>query len=132
MEKICKDCNVSKSITKYSKAKKGKYGVRSKCKDCENIYAAKYRKLDGKVEKQRENRIRLRFNISVKEYEEYMSKPCGICNKPSEHLDHNHKTGEIRGGLCSNCNRGLGHFQDNTKNLEGAIKWLKEKGSYST
>src|SRR5271157_999939 len=48
---------------------------------------------------------------------------CAICGttdpglikggKPGWHADHNHETGKFRGILCQNCNKGLGHFQDN-------------------
>lgn len=54
---------------------------------------------------------------------------CMICNvQPSEHLDHCHDTGRIRGVLCNNCNLALGHFRDNTDLLQAAIQYLtKEK-----
>ena len=38
----------------------------------------------------------------------------------------NAETGEIRGLLCNQCNRGLGFFHDNTNVMENAIKYLKE------
>ena len=41
------------------------------------------------------------------------------------HIDHNHKTGVIRGVLCRNCNSALGLFQDDTEILEKAIRYLK-------
>lgn len=40
-------------------------------------------------------------------------------------LDHDHKTGAVRGLLCHNCNRALGLFQDSISNLENAIDYLK-------
>lgn len=40
-------------------------------------------------------------------------------------VDHNHKTGEIRGLLCGLCNSGIGHFKDKIKLLKKAIKYLE-------
>ena len=55
---------------------------------------------------------------------------CKICSQLDEDralsIDHDHKTGFIRGRLCRNCNLGLGMFQDSIPILERAIKYLKE------
>lgn len=40
-------------------------------------------------------------------------------------IDHNHKTGEIRGLLCSYCNRGIGWLKDDIQVLKKAIKYLQ-------
>ena len=51
---------------------------------------------------------------------------CGICQKRKPlHVDHNHKTGIIRGLLCGDCNRGVGLFFENIASLREAIAWLK-------
>lgn len=58
---------------------------------------------------------------------------CAICGKPETKpnakylaVDHDHKTGEVRGLLCNNCNRALGLLQDNTEVLQNAINYLKK------
>lgn len=55
---------------------------------------------------------------------------CGICkevfSKPPN-VDHDHKTGEIRGLLCGRCNKGLGHFRDSTGLLDNAKDYLQGK-----
>lgn len=42
---------------------------------------------------------------------------CAICHRPPSptrclDIDHNHKTGAIRGLLCHLCNRGLAFFRE--------------------
>lgn len=57
---------------------------------------------------------------------------CAICNKiegesqyKRNHIDHNHKTGKIRGMLCPNCNTGLGSFKESPELLLKAIEYIK-------
>lgn len=53
--------------------------------------------------------------------------PCGICARHRDvlRLDHDHATGEIRGWLCTSCNRGLGYLQDNPDVLRKALAYLE-------
>lgn len=56
---------------------------------------------------------------------------CAICGttkppgKNSWHVDHDHKTGKVRGVLCAHCNPGLGHFRDSIRSLRLAIRYLE-------
>lgn len=60
---------------------------------------------------------------------------CKICQNKETNpqysvlaVDHDHKTGKVRGLLCGHCNTGLGKFKDNISILERAISYLKENG----
>lgn len=40
-------------------------------------------------------------------------------------VDHCHKTGKVRGLLCSSCNTSLGKFKDDPEILRRAINYLE-------
>jgi hypothetical protein len=53
---------------------------------------------------------------------------CGHMPKPGQRrlsIDHNHKTGEGRGLLCGNCNRGLPWFKDSYRHLYTAAYYIE-------
>lgn len=58
---------------------------------------------------------------------------CAICKRIPDplpkkagglHVDHCHAKGDVRGMLCSDCNRGLGCFADNPEYLMSAARYL--------
>lgn len=68
------------------------------------------------------------LNKTIEEIEKYKKDHscCEICGKTNVTLciDHDHETNEFRGILCQSCNRFLGWFDHNKKEVE---KYLKKK-----
>lgn len=95
-------------------------GPRSYCRTCHSL----------------KSRLRKpgRGPISIEEFYTLFNKQkglCGICHLPPPdnnilllQIDHDHKTGKIRGLLCPKCNHGLGQFKDNKNILLEAINYL--------
>jgi hypothetical protein len=72
------------------------------------------------------------YGITVETYYEHVRKGCPICGamvsmggKRKRPIDHDHKTGKFRGVPCSNCNTGLGMFQDNIAFILKAAEYLQ-------
>ncbi len=59
---------------------------------------------------------------------------CSICEKVGLAninvkivIDHDHKTGKIRGPICDKCNTGLGRWDDDPEIFSRASKWLESR-----
>jgi hypothetical protein len=87
----------------------------------------------------KDKKLRKLFGITYLDYYyllESQNGVCAICGKEEtlRHfkygtlldlaVDHDHKTGKVRGLLCSDCNKGIGIFQDNPERLQTAINYL--------
>ena len=83
--------------------------------------------------------LKYKYNLTLKEKNLMLKKQnnkCKICkitvhtNKKCKNntacIDHCHTTNKLRGILCAMCNKGLGHFKDNTELLTNAINYLEE------
>lgn len=146
-KKNCTKCGVSKSLTEFFR-NGDRY--KSRCKKCTsedlytwrdrnrseyNNYAAMWRAKNP--EKQMASEIKALYGLELEQYKGILEKQaykCSICSK--DHLpsakkgrlavDHNHKTGRVRGLLCMACNSGIGHFKDSPEILEKAVAYLKK------
>lgn len=91
----------------------------------------KYR-LMGKVSER--NRKLKRYGLTQQEYFILLEKQnnlCAICKNPKTqnrdwHIDHCHKTGQVRGILCHYCNLMLGQARDSIASLKEAIIYLEK------
>lgn len=114
--------------------------------DCNNLTHGlhclkhRYKKKKSKREYAAEWQRKRKYNLDDDEFYAYwivQKGLCAICETPlqptkpgqgqslsSFTVDHSHRTGKVRGLLCSRCNKGLGFFQDNIKFLENAKEYL--------
>jgi hypothetical protein len=90
------------------------------------------------VKARRETTHRLRvaetYGMDVGDYDLIYAKQggkCAICWRATGKtrrlsVDHDHKSGKVRGLLCSTCNRMLGHARDDTDFFARAINYLTD------
>ena len=92
------------------------------------------------LEKIREYKLKLYYGITLKEYENLLKKQdelCAICKEEERTIDgrtglikrlavdHNHKSGKVRGLLCNRCNRVIGYLGESNDLIEKIEKYLK-------
>ncbi len=125
----CCNCKEEKSILEFHKDKQSYYGFSKICKICAKIKSS-LRYINNKDTHRHFNLLK-KFGISLDEYNirlKEQSGKCMICcgkdNDKNMPVDHCHKTGKIRGILCSKCNLALGLFGDDINKLKSAIKYL--------
>ena len=93
--------------------------LRKKAKETRPKYAEKMKKYHRTY----------RYGITDEQYQTMLIEQHGRCACCWEQdklvVDHDHKTGTVRGLLCSPCNKGMGFFRDDIRNLKTAIMYLK-------
>jgi len=70
----------------------------------------------------------MRYNISKPELLEMLEEINGICpiclKRKAICIDHDHKTGKVRGIICSHCNTALNLVEDK-ESLDRAVKYIQ-------
>jgi hypothetical protein len=113
----CTKCKEEKAATAefFPLHNKKKNGLDSWCRKCRSTYRSSINRGIFRSVISDEDLIELKNSI----------KECVICgSNESLVVDHDHKSGKIRGLLCNHCNRGLGHFRDDPDLLEFARIYL--------
>jgi len=115
------------------KSKRDEYYAKNKVKILEQRRARhRANPHKNRITKWREQGI----NVTHEEYESMLVQQaycCAICGthaselKQALHVDHDHKTGRIRGLLCRHCNSGIGLLKDEPLIVESALKYLAER-----
>lgn len=81
----------------------------------------------------RKSMLKHDYGITVEEYDAMSARQngvCAICGRPQSarrgrlSIDHDHKTGSIRGLLCTNCNSALGMVNDRIDLLKEMIEYI--------
>ena len=82
-----------------------------------------------------------RYGLTLEDYRAMREKQggkCAACADPTsergaerssttEHVDHCHATGKVRGLLCARCNVALGMARDDIRVLRGLIEYLEKQ-----
>jgi len=139
----CLHCDTVKPFSEFRKDRTLPGGIAFYCKDCVRDYIDSRRARDpeaylAQVRRRTYKYILKRHGMSLADYDAMLNEQdalCRICRRPETgfgagghvkplSLDHDHRTGKVRGLLCSPCNKGLGAFEDDIARLTAAIDYL--------
>ena len=132
--KTCTNCGVTKDITEFYK-RGGKQSPDSRKNHCKQCDIARVRKRhQDNPERTKNNDLKRLYGITLNEYNEMLEEQdhkCATCSTTDpggKHgkfmVDHDHKTGKVRGLLCKNCNIALGLVNDDTDLIQKMINYL--------
>jgi hypothetical protein len=72
--------------------------------------------------------LRSKFGLSGEQWAELAKNGCGICGTMEDLVvDHDHKTGRVRGALCRKHNAAIGLLSDDPDLLRRATAWLERE-----
>ncbi|MFI7611830.1 endonuclease VII domain-containing protein [Nonomuraea terrae] len=124
--KFCPRCSEIKPHVEFGSNRASKDGLTSYCKQCHTLVVR-----ENKIKNHgsdRNYKLKLRYGITEDDFARMLARQGGLCAVcravPGTFVDHCHRTGQVRGVLCFNCNNGLGHFGDNPVLLELAALYL--------
>lgn len=125
--KVCARCKRDLPLAKFSRQRGGRFGRLSACSECKRAEGVAVKETgrwqSWTPEGQRKYKLQKIYGISPGEYDSLLSKQkggcalCGVTAPGSKQsvkylmVDHDHKTGQIRGLLCAPCNMWLGNYQ---------------------
>lgn len=126
----CPSCGET-DISKFYLDKNGKRSNKL-CRECHKIQCKVRWHARTPIEKQAA-RVKAMYGLEPEQYKsmyETQQGKCAICNEEPKtkrglHIDHNHKTGKVRGLLCHGCNVALGSFKEDVNTLNKAIEYIR-------
>ena len=131
---ICKDCVHRRYIEHKEQHKEYMHRYYEIHKQEIKENGVKYRR-DNKEKIKKFKKIgwyKSKYGLNKEEYENLLKRQdnkCAICGKEFNesnvpHVDHDHKTGKIRGFLCNNCNTGIGMLCEDPKLFDKAKEYI--------
>lgn len=86
-------------------------------------------------DQKRRDHVKRRYGLTGTQHDALLALQGGLCKicrrgpegsgKKTLTVDHDHKTGEVRGLLCNHCNAALGNFRDDPLVLRAALAYIE-------
>lgn len=133
MNKVCRKCKIEKRVSDFYKTKQNSSGYTSQCKECRIKTVSTYRKKNKS--KVNATRIKTVYGITEEEWKVLFNKQkgcCKICGTHQSkiphtlHIDHCHRTGEVRSLLCRACNHAVGNVKEDINIALNLVKYIDD------
>ena len=135
MERTCRKCGEAKEMDLFKRDKTCANGYRHTCVACFRAeqslrhHSSKndpaYRAL--LTRNRRKHDLKRKYGLTPEQADKMIADGCAICGRQQGRrlaIDHCHKTGRVRGALCTSCNNGIGLFRDSQELLKRAADYL--------
>lgn len=139
--KRCSRCGETKPVSDFPRNREKKDGLHSRCRVCANEASRAWHDKNRERSRylSRRTQLRLYYGLSLEDYDrlvEQQDGKCGICGttdpggsgtRGNLHVDHDHRTGRVRGLLCAVCNVQVGvleKFRNDPELLAVVDEWL--------
>ncbi|MFD8010391.1 endonuclease VII domain-containing protein [Streptomyces sp. NPDC058955] len=114
--KLCRQCGEIKPHDDWHRNATASDGLATCCKTC--------KKAQGRA-----GHLKRQYGITEAERDQMIAAQGGVCvicqEGPAEHVDHDHRTGKVRGVLCFSCKAALGQFKDRPDVIRRAAAYVE-------
>lgn len=146
--KICTKCHIEKPLSEfYPRRDRGEGATRANCKDCtklqlDSLPNIPYSEFSEEqkaraAKKTRKHLLKKLYGLTLEDYDRMLEEQhgkCAICKTEKvggKHktntmiVDHDHKTGKVRGLLCNYCNIMAGMMEKNLETSQLVLDYLR-------
>ncbi|MGZ4126863.1 MAG: endonuclease VII domain-containing protein [Actinomycetota bacterium] len=124
----CRDCQRWLPRDAFPRHRSRPTGRGAYCKDCHN---RRVRESVAKNGGARRYHLRRKYGIEPTEFDRLLASQsglCAVCGLPNPtQVDHDHRTGAVRGILCLSCNAAVGAFGERADIILKAIEYLERQ-----
>lgn len=139
--KQCRSCKAFLPVGEFWVNRLNADGLQHRCKTCSRTHSYSYRITTGgkaSFAASRQKSRLAKYSITSAEFDAMLITQdgrCAICRKAERivrrtgkplrlAVDHDHKTGKIRGLLCAHCNQAIGKLDDDPKLIRAAADYI--------
>lgn len=145
-EKYCSRCKGIKPVGEFDRQRRSRDGLQKRCRACMREVNHDWHERNKEKASElrrvwvannpervkaigRKGHLKKEYGLSLEDYDQLVKAQdgkcvCGSMTKPL-HVDHDHKTGAVRGLLCGPCNRTIGMALESPERLMALVRYLE-------